>query len=832
MQDLRMEQISHVNYPQLLAQLSDEFFPIFISLLIVILIGYLAGRFNALPAGRGKSVLASFIFNIALPAGILFNMYKVPVSGLPAPESFLSNFVFGILIVKTLIYITVVGVGMFLVRRTALNWATVFLFALAAIHSNDFGIGKPLLDALFRNATTPRTREFPRYMENSMMITYMTYVPLTLFFLELRKNREISLSWGKSFCYALIRSLLRPVVLAVIMGFVIRAAFGEFQPDKELPVRFRKWFWDSTLNTLRMTISPIYLILTGLALVGGARQFTNLKQIMAIVAVALLKLGVSPLVLKLTQIFIPSDPHSKDLPIMFYLYGTLPTSPIVVVFASLYDLMPQTLALIVISTTVSFAPIAIFYLSLYYVSWCQLFSEETALTVNTIAEGIGFSAVTISAWTLFILLFLSKYRSVLHRLLLGQILCLILYSSLTASISIEKVKVEYAQMVALGKAVAATTFCTLGCTQLLIVGVVDRGNTLVINTMKSTRSVLLYIGLGIIAPVGVLALTSLLPHNPKPIHKHNYVWDMSDNISDEFVISKMILFIGGIVLSMLPRFASFCQSPLERGNTLDRLRYQPIEDTSEGSTGLRDYHRARMGRKPTVTDSWDVSQDDSTKFQFVGFMSVMMAMISLMVEVWALIGKTTKASKSFVGLVILYQNMWLFVALALGVLFGTSVSEIRDRVVSIKDFIVRCMMTEEDAAPLPQLENLPAHTLMTCNRFIKYHLTACLSAIARSVEGTFGTVQEDVFSGEDMVTWLINVGLADDREDAVEYASKLVSGRVVAHIDKRRSFYDNEYLYRFTKVNLPRRENIDAAADDLSDEFQMSHNGGNMPDWF
>ena len=38
-------------------------------------------RFNVLPTGRGKSVLASYIFNLALPAGILSNILEVKVRG-------------------------------------------------------------------------------------------------------------------------------------------------------------------------------------------------------------------------------------------------------------------------------------------------------------------------------------------------------------------------------------------------------------------------------------------------------------------------------------------------------------------------------------------------------------------------------------------------------------------------------------------------------------------------------------------------------------------------------------------------------------------------------
>ena len=827
-----MEELEDIHYNTLLAQLADDFFPIFISIVTIILVGYLAGRLNVLPTTRGKSVLASYIFNIALPAGILYNLFRVNLLDINNHDTFLPNFIYGVIIEKTILYGTVVAVGMFLIRRSSANWSVVFLFALAAVHSNDFGIGKPLLHALFDNATSPQAKQYPHYMENSVMLTYMTYVPLTIFFLELKRNRELSLTWGKSIFHGILRSLSRPIVLAVIIGTVLRLSFGEFQPIPTLPAAFKKWFADTTLYMIRMTIPPLYLLYTGLVLVGGAKQFTNPKQIMAIIAVAILKLGVSPILLKLTQCFILYDTSIKSLPILLYIYGTLPTSPIIVIFAAQYDLIPQTFAMVVISTTVCFAPIGTFFLSLYYVSWCQLFSEETVQSVNAIAEGIGYSSVAVSIWIIFVLLILGKYRDVMYRLLLGQVTSLAIYTALTAAIKIEQADPGLAKMTALGKAVASTMFCVLGCTQLLILGITERGSPHITNMIRSLKTGLCYMVSGVLVPCALLALTSL-PFTGNPIQKHNYVWDMLDNISNEFVIAKMVIFVVILAVSMLPKFVSCCPNVHidQIRESFGRLRYQAIEETSDASgEDLREFHRDRMGRRDSA-NPWEVHADDVCKFQFAGFVAVVMAMMSLLVEVWALVEHAEHTSKSFVGLVLLYQNMWLFAALGLAMMFGTSISEMRDKVVQIKDFVVGCMVNEEEEVALPQVDALSSDTLLTCHRFVKYHLTACISAIGKSVEGSFGTVHEDIFTGEDLVSWLINVGLADDRSDAVEYGSKLVNGRVVTHIDKRRSFYDKDYLYRFTRVSLPANSTINSG-DTGTDEFNISTNSGNLPDWF
>ena len=58
-------------------------------------------------------------------------------------------------------------------------------------------------------------------------------------------------------------------------------------------------------------------------------------------------------------------------------------------------------------------------------------------------------------------------------------------------------------------------------------------------------------------------------------------------------------------------------------------------------------------------------------------------------------------------------------------------------------------------------------------------------------------VYPSVFSGNDLVTWLMEKGLARTREDAVVYGQTLLEGRLFAHILEEHNFYDESYFYRF-----------------------------------
>lgn len=58
-----------------------------------------------------------------------------------------------------------------------------------------------------------------------------------------------------------------------------------------------------------------------------------------------------------------------------------------------------------------------------------------------------------------------------------------------------------------------------------------------------------------------------------------------------------------------------------------------------------------------------------------------------------------------------------------------------------------------------------------------------------------------VFLGKDFVDWLIMVGLAHDRSEALRYGRHLVDGRVMRHIRNEYHFHDQPFFYTFQPVD-------------------------------
>ena len=59
----------------------------------------------------------------------------------------------------------------------------------------------------------------------------------------------------------------------------------------------------------------------------------------------------------------------------------------------------------------------------------------------------------------------------------------------------------------------------------------------------------------------------------------------------------------------------------------------------------------------------------------------------------------------------------------------------------------------------------------------------------------------EVFHGLDLVDWLVEVGLATDRDGAVSYSKRLLIGQIITVVDKdhdTKQYHDSGLLYKFT----------------------------------
>ncbi|XP_052096043.1 integral membrane protein GPR155-like isoform X1 [Mytilus californianus] len=97
---------------------------------------------------------------------------------------------------------------------------------------------------------------------------------------------------------------------------------------------------------------------------------------------------------------------------------------------------------------------------------------------------------------------------------------------------------------------------------------------------------------------------------------------------------------------------------------------------------------------------------------------------------------------------------------------------------------------------LPDSSELDEETMHLCEQFKKYHKNNCSKAIVKDLKYRLKEYKQ-VFTGTDMCDWLLEVGLAHDRGEAIEYGRFLVTGHIVSHVTKEHHFHDLPYFYNF-----------------------------------
>lgn len=92
--------------------------------------------------------------------------------------------------------------------------------------------------------------------------------------------------------------------------------------------------------------------------------------------------------------------------------------------------------------------------------------------------------------------------------------------------------------------------------------------------------------------------------------------------------------------------------------------------------------------------------------------------------------------------------------------------------------------------------DLPEEIRMTCTQFSRYHKEQCSHDIVRPRRCGKRTMV-DCFLGCELVEWLLQVGLALDRGEAVLYGIRLQQGGVLRHVNHQHGFQDSHLYYRF-----------------------------------
>nr|KAF6495064.1 G protein-coupled receptor 155 [Rousettus aegyptiacus] len=763
-------------------------FPALLECFGIILCGYIAGRANIITSTQAKG-LGNFASRFVLPALLFKNMVVLDFSNVNW------SFLYSILIAKASVFF-IVCVLTLLVASPDSRFSKAGLFPIFTTQSNDFALGYPIVEALYQT-TYP---EYLQYIYLVAPVSLMMLNPIGFIFCEIQKWKDTqnpSRNKVKIVGLGLLHVLQNPIVFMVFIGI----AFN-FILDQKVPE-----YMENFLNGLANSYSGSALFYLGLTMVGKIKKLKKSAFIVLILLITA-KLLVVPLLCREMVEHLDktnSVVNHTSLSNYAFLYGIFPVAPGVALFATHFNMEIEIITSgMVISTFVS-APIM--YVSAWLLTLPSMDPKPLAYAIQNVSFDIsiiGLVALAIACVGMMIWNFVKEKNFV------GQILVFVLlYSSL---------------------------YSTYLWTALLAISLF---------LLKKRERVQIPVGIIIVCGwgfpallVGILLITG----------KHN-----GDSIDSAFFYGKEQMIITSVTLfcsiaiasislmcmnrtAQAGRYEGFNQSQdqkaTEPGNTAFEESPEPINEPKpfpsampetsccSCSLGNGELHCSSAEPGANISASRPVTPSVEKNDHCVSCCNSQSCILAQEEQQYLQSGDQQLTRHVLLCLLLiigLFANLssclwWLFNQepgkLYVELQFFCAVFNFGQGFISFgifgldKHLIIlpfkrrlKLLWNNKERAENKD-SPVPEEIKMTCQQFINYHRDLCIQNIVKERKCGAKT-SAGTFCGCDLVNWLIEVGLASDRGEAVIYGDRLVQGGVIQHITNDYEFRDEHLFYRF-----------------------------------
>ncbi|MBN3287137.1 GP155 protein, partial [Polyodon spathula] len=758
----------------------DNLFPALLECFGIILCGYIAGRANIITPSQAKG-LGNFVSKFALPALLFKNMVLLNFANV------VWSFLWSILIAKVAVFI-IVCVLTLLVASPESRFSKAGLYSIFATQSNDFALGYPIVEALYKN-TYP---DYLQYIYLVAPVSLMILNPIGFVFCEIQKwkvTKNPQQNKVKIFGVVLLQVLKNPIVFMVIIGIASHFILGQ-----KIPMVIEQF-----LDGLANSFGGSALFYLGLTMVGQLRKLTK-STFVALILLITAKLLVMPLICReMVELLDRSSSlvNRTGLSNYAFLYGVFPTAPSVAIYASQYNMELEVVTSgMVIGTFVS-APIMYASAWLLTIPWMD--PKPLVSALQNVSFDISIIGLVALIWSVTVLFLSKKFKRLPHLFTINLFL---------AQVS----------LIALS---------------LLLLKKDDEP--------KLRADIFIIAGWGIPAfVVGILLMAGQKMDEP---FDSAFFYGKDQIISTSVVLSCSILMAGVSLMGL--------------GRSRRETNYQLLDPTSFSGTS-EDLRPQNNQEKQTLSDlpspdtevinnrdccacervNGEVSCSAQTMpdmivdahmnvtpaVQTVECVSHCEPQICMLSQEEHLLHTTDRQLARHVLLCLLlivglFANLssclwWLFnqepgrlyVELQFFcVIFNYAQGFISfgifglDKHLIILPFKKRLahLWRGKDKVEEPEFE-VPEEIIMTCRQFVIYHKDQCVKDIVQERRCGIKTAA-GIFCGCDLVDWLIRVGLAHDRGEAVEYGEQLLQGGVLQHLTEEYEFRDESLYYRFIK---------------------------------
>ncbi|NWR93002.1 GP155 protein, partial [Furnarius figulus] len=780
----------------------SRLFPALLECFGIILCGYVAGRANIITSTQAKG-LGNFVSRFALPALLFKNMVVLNFSNVNW------SFLYSVLVAKAAVFFLVCILTL-LVASPENRFSKAGLFPIFATQSNDFALGYPIVEALYQT-TYP---EYLQYIYLVAPISLMMLNPLGFIFCEIQKwrdNRTVPHSKIKIVGLALLRVLQNPIVFMVFIGIASNFILGQKIPE----------YLENFLDGLGSSFSGSALFYLGLTMVGQTKKLTK-GMFVALILLITAKLLMMPFLCReMVELLDRSDSivNHTSLSNYAFLYGVFPSAPGVAIFASQFNMEVGIITSgMVISTFVS-APIM--YVSAWLLTIPSMDPNPLAKALQNVSFDISIVSLISLTWSLIVVFLSKKYKQLPHmittNLLVAQFVACIGMVAWNFIVKQKDITMQILVFIFLYSSLYSTYLWTGFLSFSLFL-------------LKKRETVKIPIGFIIIAGwgvptvlVGVLLIVG---------ERNNTSIDSAFFYGKYQIITTAVILFISILMSGI---SLMCMNRNRQESSYEVLNpYSPRSQVEEVEVGGSEQkHNSSTVPQPSPGPSEQPSPESSAQSspgasaetsaervdQCVSHCSAQTCVLAQEEQLLQTGDKQLARHVLLCLLLIvgLFANLssclwWLFNQepgrLYVELQFFCAVFNFGQGFISFGIFgldkhliILPCKRRlaffwgGREAAGHTD-PSVPEEIRMTCQQFVRYHRDHCVKSIVRG-RRCGAKISTGIFFGCDLVNWLMQVGLASDRGEAVMYGDRLVKGGVVQHIANEFEFRDEYLYYRF-----------------------------------
>ncbi|KAM7385283.1 hypothetical protein PAMP_001371 [Pampus punctatissimus] len=383
----------------------DKLFPALLECFGIILCGYIAGRADIITESQAKG-LGNFVSKFALPALLFKNMVLLDFANV------IWAFLWSVLVAKVTVFV-LVCVMTLMVASPDNRYSKAGLYAIFATQSNDFALGYPIVDALYRS-TYP---EYLQYIYLVAPVSLMLLNPIGFALCEVQRWRQSSHPQRNTISIlgvVVLQVLKNPIVFMVMVGII-----SHFALDQQIPAVLSEF-----IDGLANSFGGAALFYLGLTMVGQLRKLTRDSGV-ALILLITAKLLVMPLVCKdmvdILDIGVNStNANHTSLSNFAFLYGVFPTAPSVAIYAAHYNMELEVVTSGMVISTFLSAPI------MYVSAWLLTIPLMDPTPLVTELENVSFNISIVSlvalVWTIAVMLLSRKFNRLPHLFALNLFL--------------------------------------------------------------------------------------------------------------------------------------------------------------------------------------------------------------------------------------------------------------------------------------------------------------------------------------------------------------------------------------------------------------------------